>query len=731
MKNNHTIEQCKRYASGLHRLQNLCTSINKENLKDALPMITKGIARLINAETTAACIIDGDKLELLSCYGRQAKAISVQNINIKNSACSWILKNKKPILIDNPLRNKRILKNFTNNIRIDSFIGVPLFSEKGILGIIFAFNKKNRDLFTKQDIDFLNIFSTVVSPLIENIRLNERQSQIQKELSALQSIIDTSFVNKDIETLLYSLIQKVVRAMAIDSGEIYLFDEDGSITFRTSYNMPEEVLEQYKERMQKEIIREVIKREGPFISYAKDKPILTSEHIMSYHVMSILAAPLRIKKKVMGILHIDSLSSRIFSPYEVHLLEILSERIALAIENVQLFAALNEEVDVSTTLLQTAELISNHTSANQLLKRIVNIMPWLINCDFSCAHLWSEKDCAFISAEISLTHDSLIKYFKQLFIRAGIDIIVDKIFNTRNSIIIEDVPGSGLLPKEFIDIFNIKSLLIVPFVSRGSVMGFMSIAFAQAAHTFATKEIAIARGIANQVAVVLENMKLNEEIKESEEKYRTLVENATDAITCIDLNGIVISWNSAAEKLYGYLKEEVMDKKIPIIPEGKGSELPMFFESVIKGNIISNFETKRMRKDGSLIDVSLTISPVKDEAGEIIGFSSISRDTTEKKHLEEKRAQLEKGAAAIELAGAAAHEINQPLTSIIARTDLLMSDMQKGDPLYRSIKVISDEAKRAASLVQQIGNIIRYKTKSSVEKEKIMNIEGTVKDDSK
>ena len=731
MKNKHTIEQCKRYASGLHRLQNLCASINKENLKDALPMITKGIARLINAETVAACIIEGDKLELLSAYGKHAKAISIQNINIKNSACSWILKNKKPILIDNPLRNKKILKGIPDNIRTDSFIGVPLFSEKGIMGVIFAFDKRNRDLFTKQDVDFLNIFSTVVSPLIENIRLNERKNQIQKELSALQSIIDTSFANKDIETLLYSLTQKVVKAMAVDSGEIYLLDEDGSITFRTSYNTPEEVLEQYKERMQKEIIREVLKREGPFISYAKDKPILTSEHIRSYHVMAILAVPLRIKKKVMGILHIDSLSSHIFSPYEIHLLEILSERIALAIENVQLFAALNEEVDVSATLLQTAELISNHASVNQLLNRIGSIMPWLINCDFCCTHLWSERDGAFLSAETSLTDDSLITYFKRIFIRPGTDIIADKIFDTRGSIIIEDVPDSGFLPKELTDTFNIKSLLIAPFVSKGSVMGFMNIAFAQAAHAFTTKEIAISKGIANQVAVALENIKLNEEIKESEERYRTLVESATDAITCIDLDEVVISWNSAAEKMYGYSKEEVMNKKISIIPEDKGTELPMFFESVIKGNTISNFETKRKHKDGRLIDVSLTISPVKDEAGDIIGFSGISRDITEKKQLEEKRVQLEKESAVIELAGAAAHEINQPLTSIIARADLLMMNLTKDDPVYRAVKVIFDDAKRIALLVQQIGKITKYKTKSYIGKDNIIDIEGAAQDDSK
>ncbi|MBI5043097.1 MAG: GAF domain-containing protein [Nitrospirae bacterium] len=731
MRNNHTIEQGRRYISGLHRLQSLCLSINKEKLKDALPMITKGMARLINAETAAACIIEGDNLEFLSAYGKQAKAISMHNINIKNSACAWILKNKRPVLIDNPLKNKRILKGFTDNIRIDSFIGVPLFSEKGILGIIFAFNKKNRDLFTKQDIDFLNVFSTVVSPLIENIRLNERQNQIQNELSALQSIIDTTLANKDLENLLYSLTQKVVRAMAADAGGIYLLDEANNIFFRTSYNVPEEVLKQYEERMKKEIVREVQKREGPFISYAKDKPILASEHIKSYQLMSMLAVPLRVKKMIIGILHIDTLVPHIFSPYEINLLEILSERIALAIENAQLFTALNEEVDVSTTLLQTSELISNHTTVNQLLKRIANIIPWLINSDWCCTYLWDEKEAVFIPDEISLTDDSLVSFFRGLVIKPGTVKIADKIFSARSPIVIEDVRNSGLFPQVYINTLNVKSALITPFVSKGDVMGFMNIAFAQAAHSFTTKEIAIAKGIANQVAVALENIRLNEEIKESEERYRALVENATDAITSIDLDGVVISWNSAAERLYGYSKEDVIGKKISIVPEDRTSELPMFFENVSKGKTISNFETKRRHKDGRLIDVSLTISPIKDEKREIIGFSGISRDITEKRQLEEKRIQLEKEAALVELAGAAAHEINQPLTSILARTDLLMTEMPKEEPLYRSIKVISDEAKRIASLVQQIGNISKYKTKSYIGKETTKDIEGAAKDDSK
>ena len=310
--------------------------------------------------------------------------------------------------------------------------------------------------------------------------------------------------------------------------------------------------------------------------YAEDEPLIKSQYINSYQVMSILCTSLRNNNRVSGVLHIDTLFKYTFSPYEIKLLEILAERIALAIENKQLFDSLNEEIEISSILLQTAELISNHTTTDQLLKRIVNIIPWFINSDWCCTYLWNESKNAFIPAETSMTAKPLSSIFKKMILTSGIFHLTDKILKTRNSIIIEDAANSELIPKDYINAFNAKSVLIVPFVSRGYVMGFMNIIFAQAPHTFTTKEIAIAKGIANQVAVFLENMKLNEGIKESEERYRTLVENATDAITSIDLDGIVISWNKAAEELYGYTKEEAMAKKIPVVPEDRASELPFF-----------------------------------------------------------------------------------------------------------------------------------------------------------
>ncbi|MBI5182278.1 MAG: PAS domain S-box protein [Nitrospirae bacterium] len=714
-----------RFATWLHKFQKLCASSNKKNLKDILPVIAKGIGRFIDAETTGVFIIEGEKLEFFTAYGRQAKSIS--DISLKNEIFTWIMKKERPLSIDNSRKNKQIIRGLPVNIKIDSFVGAPMSCKKGMMGMLFAFNKK-KGLFTKDDADSLSIFSTILSPFIDNIRLNEKQKQIQKKLSALQSIIDTTLSNQDIESLLYAIIQKIVHEMEANAGGIYLLNESNNITFKTSYNIPAEVLEQYEEKI-KEMTKQALNNDGAAACYAKGEPLIMSQYIKSYQVMSILCAPLKVNKRMIGLIHIDTLTPHIFSPCEINLLEMLSERIALAIENNRLFTALNDEVGTSSTLLQTAELVNNNNSIEQLLKRIVHIIPWLFNSDWCCTYLWMEKERAFLPVETSLNSKPLIEGFKKMIITPGSFLLADKIFEAKNPIVIEDAANSELIPQDHIRLFNIKSLLVAPFVSREAIMGFMTIIFSQAKHHFTTREVVIAKGLANQVAVVIENMKLNEDVKESEERYRTLVENATDAITSIDLDGVVINWNKAAEGLYGYTKEEVMGKKIPVVPEDRAFELPMFSKNVIMGNTISNFETKRRHKDGHLIDISLAISPVKNEEGEIIGFSGIARDITEKKQLEEKRIQLEKEAAVVELAGAAAHEINQPLTSVIARTDLLMMNTPKEDPLYRSLKVISDDAKRMAALVQKIGQITSYKSKPYIGKDRIIDIEGATKDD--
>ena len=134
------------------------------------------------------------------------------------------------------------------------------------------------------------------------------------------------------------------------------------------------------------------------------------------------------------------------------------------------------------------------------------------------------------------------------------------------------------------------------------------------------------------------------ERKHAEEKLAQMawiVESSDDAITSVALDGTISSWNSGAEHIYGYSANEVIGKPIAILsPPGRPEEIPEILERLRRGERVDAFETIRIRKGGQPIDVSLTVSPLKDPSGKIIGTAAIARDITAQKREEERTRRL-------------------------------------------------------------------------------------------
>jgi PAS domain S-box-containing protein len=129
--------------------------------------------------------------------------------------------------------------------------------------------------------------------------------------------------------------------------------------------------------------------------------------------------------------------------------------------------------------------------------------------------------------------------------------------------------------------------------------------------------------------------------EEAQQQLAAIVASSNDAIVSKDLNGIIITWNSGAERLFGYSAEEVVGKPITIVfPADRINEEEKLLASIRRGERVESFETVRRRKDGSLVDISLTLSPVKDSHGRIVGASKIARDITERKRAQEQQGLL-------------------------------------------------------------------------------------------
>ncbi len=120
--------------------------------------------------------------------------------------------------------------------------------------------------------------------------------------------------------------------------------------------------------------------------------------------------------------------------------------------------------------------------------------------------------------------------------------------------------------------------------------------------------------------------------------YAAIVESSDDAIVSKDLDGVITSWNRGAQRLFGYTAEEAIGRSvIMLIPADRSDEEPMILDRVRRGERIDHYETVRQRKDGSLLDISITVSPIKDHEGNIVGASKIARDISDRKRIQRQQ----------------------------------------------------------------------------------------------
>jgi PAS domain S-box-containing protein len=220
---------------------------------------------------------------------------------------------------------------------------------------------------------------------------------------------------------------------------------------------------------------------------------------------------------------------------------------------------------------------------------------------------------------------------------------------------------------------NIRAVQSTPLVSRsGQPLGMISTHWREP-HQPTKRALWRLDVLARQAADLIERGSAEAALRESNDRLlwlASVVENSDDAIITKNIDGIVKSWNKAAERVFDYTAEEAIGQPITIlIPPERKDEEPAILERIRRGERIDHYETIRQRKDGSLIDISLTVSPVKNVQGKIVGASKIARDITERKRQDEH---------IIMLAREAEHRTKNILATVQATVSLSHSDTADG-----------------------------------------------------
>jgi PAS domain S-box-containing protein len=182
-----------------------------------------------------------------------------------------------------------------------------------------------------------------------------------------------------------------------------------------------------------------------------------------------------------------------------------------------------------------------------------------------------------------------------------------------------------------------------------------------------------------------------------------IVSNSSDAIFTKNLDRIIAGWNPAAERIYGYSTDEIVGQNVGIlVPADRRAELDLAMARLARGEVVGAFETVRLRKDGTPIDVHLSISPLFDAQGRVRGASVIARDITEQKRAERQLRETQKLESLGVIAGGIAHDFNNLLVGILGNASLVLESLPPAHPHRNLLNRVVSASEKAGHLTRQL-----------------------------
>jgi PAS domain S-box-containing protein len=590
---------------------------------------------------------------------------------------SKVIESKQPLVLGSLQEGIDLGANVQPNVAqddqvVESYMGVPIIVGERVIGVVDVQSYQQKD-FNEDSVRLLSTLAANMGVALENARLFQETNRRANETAALNDIGREISATLDQNAVLEQIARRAKEILNAKDVVLRLLQPDGSLPTVVAFGTNEDNFRKSVLRFGEGITGHVVKS-GEAEVIASSQADTRASHVAGTDQAeddTIIFAPLKVRERVIGVMGLwrDIAVAGPFGELDLKFAVGLAGQAAIAIENARLFTEAEQRASEMTALAEVGREISATLDLENVLKRIATRAQDLLNTRTATIRLVEEDG----SMPTVVAIGKYAEKHRGTMIQMGEGITGNVAKEGRAEIINDprDDPRIVHIPGTPEEEDELEAIILAPLMIGERVIGVMGLWRERpVAGPFSEDDLNFLKTLARQAANAIENARLFEEVQRQKLYSEALVKNSPVAIVTHDLDNNIVSWNPAAESLFGYREDEAISvNTIDLISNGSiDEEMSNNFKKGADGGRVKTV-TQRFRKDGSPVDVELLSLPVVME-GKQVGLVSIYHDITEllKARHEAEAANDAKSAFLATMS----HEIRTPMNGVIGMTSLLL-----------------------------------------------------------
>ena len=636
-----------------HLLADIASTLLTARDADALwSAVAATVQQVLRSDRSAIYIYDraNDRLSCPHASGLSGEYIAELNRRFHEAPGSRLIADPRPVVVYDVLTDPSVesMRDWMLREGFRSYAVFPLLASHGSYGAFVAY--RNAPVpFSDADITAGQTLAHIVSAALENVRLHTETRAKATELGRLYAAAQEMTASLlDPPALLETLARHMVNALEATSSYIVSINQsEGTMTALAEHwtenagiaERKSDVGAVFQVSEYPTIMRAM--RAGECVVLQSDAPSLSEKERLQfsdYGIRSMIFIPIMAHRALLGDVEIwESRHRREFTQAEIRLAQAMATQAASIIENARLFAQTRQRENELAALLDVAQAVSSSLELQDVLKRAAVSMARILNVDFC---ILSDYDSAArtINTSARYSRDGEVDLASEEGIIYHLDdypVSEHVMLNGESIVIRADDPQADPAEVAFLRRSGYAVSLMLPLHTHGHPLGLVELCSCDSRRTFTPEEIHLARALADQVAVAIENARLYNTLEQREGYFRALVENAAEGIAILDAGGNFRYVAPSERPLTGYRPEDVLGASAfqNIHPEDRLPLMQLFQESIRTPGAIVTTEYRQQRKDGAWRHYEVTGHNMLDDphvAGVVINY----RDITERKQAE-------------------------------------------------------------------------------------------------